>query len=120
MKIIKNINTFAIALPFAIAIIYPIFEGALVFAALSTMATGFIQFSLGVKMLVDNPKNKDLQIYMSGVVIFFGLWYVNNLIDYKDFLTYILFPVPLILAIYLSLIIYKKEQPEKYDNAKTN
>jgi hypothetical protein len=108
-KYLKNINTFAIALPFAIVILYPIFEGALVFAALSTMVTGFIQFSLGVKMLVDNPKNKDLQIYMSGVVVFFGLWYVNNLIGYKDFLTYILFPIPLILAIYFSLIMYQKE-----------
>jgi apolipoprotein N-acyltransferase len=110
MKTTQKINTFAIALPFAIAITYPIFtEGALFFAALSTIVTGFLQFSIGVKLLVDNPRNRNLQIYMSGVVFFFGLWLVNSLIDYIDFITYILFPIPFILAIYLSLLIYQKK-----------
>jgi apolipoprotein N-acyltransferase len=110
MKTIKNINTFAIGLPFAIAITYPIFtEGALFFAALSTMITGFLQLSIGVKLLIDNPQNRNLQIYISGVVFFFGLWLVNYLIDYNDLITYILFPIPFILAVYLSLLIYQKK-----------
>jgi len=110
MKTIKYINTFAIGLPIAILITWPIFEeGALFFAALSTMITGFLQFCIGVKMIVDTPKDRNLQTYISGVAFFFGLWFVNGLIDYNDFITYILFPIPLILAVYLSLIIYQKK-----------
>ncbi|MCD0466898.1 hypothetical protein [Flavobacterium sp. ENC] len=110
MKIIKYINTFAITLPFLIAATYPIYkEGAIIFAIISTMATGFLQFSLGIKMLIDNPRNKNLQLYIAGVVTFFALWLTNVLISYNDFINYILFPIPLILAIYLSLLVYKKE-----------
>jgi len=108
MKAIKYINTFAIALPFVIAITYPIFkENAIILALLSTMVTGFLQVCTGIKMLADNPKNKTLQMYIYGVVFFFGLWLMNHIIGYNDFLTYILVPIPLILAIYLSLFIYK-------------
>ena len=104
------LNTFAIALPFAILITYPVIkENAFLFALLSTMLTGFLQFSIGVKMLVDNPQRLSLQIYMIGVVLFFLLWLVNHLIDYNDIITYLLFPSPLMLAIYLSIIIYKKQ-----------
>lgn len=110
MKIIKYINTFAITLPFIIAATYPIYkENALLLALVSTMATGFLQFLLGVKMLVDNPQDKNLQLYMGGVLFFFGLWLTNVLIGYNNFISYILFPIPLILAIYLSLLIYKKQ-----------
>ncbi|KAF2333234.1 hypothetical protein [Flavobacterium daemonense] len=108
MRTIKNINTFAIALPFIIFLSTCIFgEGAIIFALLSTMITGLLQVLLGIKMLVDNPKARNLQIYISAVVLFFGLWFVNKLTGYHDFLSYILVPIPLILAIYLSIIIYK-------------
>lgn len=110
MKALKNMNTLALAIPFAIAITFPIFkEGALIFALLSTMITGFIQVCIGIKMLIDNPKEKNIQFYISGVIVFFGVWFVNHLIGYNDFLNYILLPIPLILAIYLSLLIYKKQ-----------
>ena len=69
MKALKNMNTLALAIPFAIAITFPIFkESAIIFALLSTMVTGFIQFCLGVKMLIDNPKNKNIQTYIAFVV----------------------------------------------------
>ena len=110
MRIIKYINTLAITLPFLIAATYPIYkEGALIFAVISTMATGFLQFSLGIKMLIDNPKNKNIQLYIAGVVAFFALWLIDVLIGYNDFINFILLPIPLILAIYLSLLIYTKE-----------
>ncbi|OOV18272.1 hypothetical protein [Flavobacterium sp. LM4] len=107
MKTIKRINTIAILIPFVIAITYPFFKYALLIALLSTMVTGFLQFCIGVKMLADNPKNKNLKMYIYGVAFFFGLWLMNHIIDYNHFLTYILVPIPLILAIYLSLLIYK-------------
>ncbi|MBF4517724.1 hypothetical protein IRZ71_15270 [Flavobacterium sp. ANB] len=108
MKTIKNTNTFALALPLAILLTYPfIQEGALIFSLLSTIITGFLQFSIGVKMLVDSPKNKDLQKYMAGVVLFFILWLTSFEINYNDLLSYAWFAMPPILAIYLTLIIHK-------------
>lgn len=111
MKAIKNTNTFAIGLPFALLLTYPIFkEVALILALCSIMLTGFLQFSIGVKMLVDNPHDKNLQAYMAGVVSFFIIWYINHYLNYNVFLNYILVPTPLLLAIYLSTIIYKKQK----------
>jgi hypothetical protein len=108
MKTIKNINLFALALPLTILLTYPFFkEGALIFSLLSTMITGFLQFCIGVKMLVDNPNDKSLQKYMAGVILFFALWYINSTIIYNDSLYVISFSIPPILAIYLTLIIYK-------------
>ncbi|OUL64300.1 hypothetical protein B8T70_01000 [Flavobacterium sp. AJR] len=109
MKTIKNINTFAICLPFVLLLTYPIFkEVAFILALYSTMLTGFLQFSIGVKMLIDNPHDRALQTYMAVVASFFILWLINHRLNYNHFLTYILFPTPLLLAIYLSSIIYKK------------
>jgi hypothetical protein len=110
MKALQKMNTLALAIPLIIAITYPVFkEGAIIFALLSTMLTGLIQFSIGVKMLVDNPKDRYIQIYISAVILFFVLWLFNGLIGYNNFMSYVLVPVPLILAIYLSILIYKKQ-----------
>jgi hypothetical protein len=109
MKTIKKTNAFALIIPFAILLTYPfIQEGAFIFSLLSTMITGFLQFCIGVKMLVDNPHNKKLQTYIAGVILFFSLWHINVLLDYKSILSIITFPLPLMLAIYISSIIYKK------------
>lgn len=108
MKTIKNLNSFAIGLPLAIIITYPIFkEGALFFALLSTMVTGFIQFCLGLWLLFLEPNNSKFQIYLVAVFGFFTLWFINVQMDYFSIITYILFSVPPILAIYLSILIYK-------------
>ena len=110
MTALQKMNTLALAIPFIIVITYPVFkEGAILFALLSTMLTGLIQFSIGVKMLIDNPKDRNIQIYIFAVALFFALWYFNDFIGYNNFMTYILFPIPLILAIYLSILIYKEQ-----------
>jgi len=111
MKTIKYTNTFAISLPFLIAITYPIFEDTAIFFSLySTMLTGFLQVLLGVILFFRRPDNKPIITYLSAVGSFFLLWYLNaNFID-SDALTYCLFIVPPILALYLSLIIYKTEK----------
>ncbi|MFH6996092.1 hypothetical protein [Flavobacterium sp. FlaQc-48] len=109
MKTIKQTNLFALALPFTILLSYPFLkEGALIFSLLSTMVTGFLQFCIGVRMLTENPGDKSLQKYMAGVVIFFALWYINSQIEYSKTLFHIIFSIPLVLAIYLTVIIYKK------------
>ncbi|KRD63974.1 hypothetical protein ASE40_01120 [Flavobacterium sp. Root935] len=105
----KKINTFALALPFIILVSTIVFgEGAIILALLSIMVTGFLQFSIGVKMLVDNPKDKNLITYIAFVALFFILWFFNAFIGYTDIITYSIIPIPFLLAIYISVIIYKK------------
>jgi apolipoprotein N-acyltransferase len=109
MKAIKHINTFAIGLPFLILITYPIAkEAAFIFALLSTMATGFIQVVVAMKLLFEEPNNKNLQIYFAGVFLFFGLWIINSQLSYNANFEYLIFSLPALLALYLSILIYKK------------
>ncbi|RZK09175.1 MAG: hypothetical protein EOO46_13775 [Flavobacterium sp.] len=114
MKTITYINRFAISLPIILALIGIIINDSagnyFGYALFSTMLTGFLQVMLGLTLLFRKPNNKPLIIYLSAVGLFFLLWYLNaNFID-SDALTYCLFIVPPILALYLSLIIYKKEK----------
>jgi len=111
MKIIKYINTFAITLPFLILITCSIFGDDAIYVSLfSTIITGIIQIILGLILLLKNPRNKFIQAYLISVILFFVLWYFNVSIYYIDFLTFILVPIPLILAIYLSVLIYRKKK----------
>ena len=113
MKNINYLNYFAVGLPISILITYPLFkEGAIIFALLSTILTGLIQFILGIKMLIDEPKNKNLKTYIILVLSYFVLWFINSITGYNNILNYFLFAFPPILAIYLSVIIYKKAHNE--------
>lgn len=109
MKIIKHLNSFAIGLPFLILITYPIYkEVSIIYSLYSTMITGFIQVILSFLILIIEPKNKFIITYLSLVILFFSLWYFNMTCFYSDYLTYFLFLIPILLAAYLSFIIYKK------------
>ncbi|NHN27879.1 hypothetical protein FIA58_019555 [Flavobacterium jejuense] len=109
MKAIKYWNTFAIGLPIVLLFLGCISEAFLFYAALSTMLTGIIQVVLGLKMLFKNPENKSLQLYAGSVGLFFMTWVINAGLDYIDIVTYILVPIPFILLVYLSVIIYNSK-----------
>jgi hypothetical protein len=109
MKTIKQLNTFAIGLPFLILLTYPIAKDeAFINALVSTSITGFIQVILAVKMIFSEPRNTYLQIYTAGVILFFYIYLFNLNIYYINNIGDVLFCLPLLLAIYLSVIIYKK------------
>lgn len=110
MKYLKILNTVAIGIPIALAILGIFDEGMLMFALVSTMATGFIQVVLGIILLIKNLENWYFINYILIVILFFGLWYFNINIFYSEILTYILFPIPLLLTIYLSVLIYKRKE----------
>lgn len=113
MKNINYLNYFAVGLPLIILASYPIFkEGALFFSLLSTMLTGLIQVILGIKMFADDTKNKFLSIYIFLVLLFFGLCTLNSIIGFNYIINFIIFSLPPLLAIYLSVIIYKKAKNE--------
>src|SRR4051812_32251219 len=111
MKTIKRINTFAIALPFLILLTIPILkQDAIALSLISTIVTGFLQLCISVKMLMDDRYNKRILAYIITVVLFFVLWFINHLIGYNDMISYSLLLIPFLLAIYLSVIIYKIEE----------
>ena len=111
MKNINYLNYFAIGLPLAILVTYPIFkEGSLFFSVLSTMLTGLIQVILGLKMLLDEPKNKYLQIYITAVILFFCFAYASVYLDFFEQLKIVVLGLPVAIAIYLSVIIYNKRE----------
>lgn len=70
--------------------------------------TAIFQVIFGIKMLIDEPKNKKLQYYIKGVCFFFVLWIINGLILNYQILYFILFVIPIVLAIFFSIITYKK------------
>lgn len=112
MKILKYINTFAIGLPILLLILGIIINDAagnwIGLALFSTILTGLTQVLLGLFLLIKNIKNKYLNIYIIAVILFFLLYYLNVNIFYSDIFYFFLYPIPLILATYFSLIIYKK------------
>lgn len=109
MKIIKHLNTLAIGLPIILGLLSLINEKYIATAIISTILTGIIQVILGSLLLYYNPKNKCLQTYIVTTILFFLFWYYNVNIIYTELLTYILYPIPIILSIYLSFIIYKRK-----------
>mgnify|MGYP003435383528 CR=1 FL=1 len=114
MKTIKYLNTFAFGLPLILLVFGIVINDTegnyIAYALFSTIITGFIQVVLGIIFFIKEPKNKNIVIYLFIVFIFFLLWYFNVKFIYSDFLTYFLFPIPLLLAIYLSIIIYSTKQ----------
>ena len=109
MKTTKQLNTFAIGLPFLILLTYPIIkEGAIFYAMLSTIITGFVQVLLGIKMILEEPHNRYIQIYIGGVLLFFLIYFFQIEIYYNEYIRLMLITMPVILAIYFSVLIYKK------------
>lgn len=109
MKTTKQLNTFAIGLPLLILLTYPIIkEGAIFYAMLSTIVTGFVQVLLGIKMIFEQPNNRYIQIYIGGVILFFLICFFQIEIYYNEYVRRMLVSMPVILAIYLSILIYKK------------
>lgn len=110
MKNVNRFNLVIVFLPILILATYPIYkEGALAFALLSTILTGIIQVIFGVMMLIDESKNKFLQLYIALVVIYFlSAFFIADSITnvFAGFVFYACFAV--LLAVYLSFIIYSK------------
>lgn len=110
MRIVKNINTLAISLPFLILASYPfINEDAIVYSLLSTLITGIMQILLSIYLFIIDYKREKIKIYLVGVITFFSIWFVLNEIRVLDKIGMFLIFIPPILAYYLSIIIYSKK-----------
>lgn len=108
MKNLNYLNYFFVGMPITLCLIGIFDDSYLIFGLLSTMLTGLFQVVIGLKMIADEPNDKKLQIYILSVFLFFALWLLNASLGYANALTYCLVAIPPILAIYFSIIIYKK------------
>lgn len=106
MKTFKYWNTFAIGLPIILLILSAFYRKAYSMVAVSFMLTGLIQVIIGFRLLYNNPNNKSLRIYATTVILFFLTWKINAILNYINLITYTLIPIPFILLIYLTIIIY--------------
>jgi hypothetical protein len=109
MKNLNYLNYFFVGMPLFLYLISAINIAFLCFAMLSTILTGIFQVTIGIKMLMDEPQDKNLQIYIISVVLFFFSVIMIYKFELYDFLNFTVFGIPPIIAIYLSIIIYKKQ-----------
>lgn len=101
MKYLKILNTVAIGIPIVLAFLGIFDEEMLMFALVSTMATGFIQVLVGLLFWIKEWKNYLIISYLVGVILFFmGI----SLTKYDSF-----WIMPPILCIYLSLLVYSQK-----------
>lgn len=110
MKNINYLNYFFVGIPILLCLVGLMDETYLFFGLLFTMLTGLFQVVIGIKMLKDEPNNIYLKIYTLTVILFFATFFIISKISLSNWTNYILIPIPLILAIYLSIIIYKKSK----------
>lgn len=110
MKTIKYLNLFAIGLPISLGLIGLINKEFITEAIASTIITGFIQIMIGFGMFIRNPRNRYIQIYLTGVFLYFSIFLINiRFFDEKTFdLIRVTFPP--VLAIYLTTIIHKTKE----------
>ena len=109
MKNLNYLNYFFVGFPIALCLIGFADNDFLCFGLLSTTLKGLFQVIVGIKMLQDEPNDKNLQIYIIAVIAFFATLFIISKVGLYDWINYILLSVPPILAIYLSIIIYKKQ-----------
>lgn len=113
MKNLNYLNYFFVGTPLALILVgYISNDGAgdlMGIGLLLSMLTGIFQVIVGFKMLMEEPKSKALQIYIISVIVFFLILFISPILN-NDRLFYILIPVPPILAIYFSVLIYTKQQ----------
>lgn len=108
MKTINYINSFLLGIPiilFLLAFLKII--DLTVFGLLSFILLGLFQISVSGYMLFNEPQNKYLQLYITGVVFYFVMIYFDPFSS-DDFKTCFGIGTPIILAFYLSILIYKK------------
>ena len=108
MKTINYINSFLLGIPiilFLLAFLKII--DLTVFGLLSIILLGLFQIIISGYLLFHEPQNKYLQLYIVGVVFYFVMIYIDPFSS-DDFKTYFGIGIPIILAFYLSILIYKK------------
>ncbi|MEZ4853490.1 hypothetical protein [Flavobacterium sp.] len=101
MKALKTLNTIALLIPILLGFIGFFFEEYFLYAIVATMVTGFLQVVAGVIFWIMFPKNIEIQVYFMLVALFF-------ITIFSGFNSDLIWILPPMLCVYLSIIIYKK------------
>lgn len=114
MKAIKVLNTIALAIPISFLLLSIFGEGFLAAALISTIATGAIQIICGILYWYRHPINLHIKLYFAGVLFFFCCYFFSFFTNGFLFL-------PLLLAIFLSIIIYStNDEKQSFMKAEWN
>ncbi|WP_374174090.1 hypothetical protein [Flavobacterium tructae] len=108
MKNLNYLNYFFVGLPLIFYSLSLIIEEFIFLGMLSTILTGIFQVTIGIQMIQDEPQDKNLKIYIGSVVLFFFSLFLFYKLELHDFFSFTLFGIPPFIAIYLSVIIFKK------------
>lgn len=100
MKILKFVNGFALSLPFILALLGFINDGFMFWAVYSIMLTGLLQVVVAFCALILGHYKNHLTIYFTAVSIYFVCMFLN-------INGYYLYFMPVLLAIFLTIIIHK-------------
>lgn len=103
MRTLKALNTLALAIPVVVAVFGIIDAAFLMYALMSTMATGFIQVGVGLFLWSERPTYIPIIAYLLLVAVFFSLW---RFTDYNW-----IWVMPPTLCGYLSILVYS-QKPE--------
>lgn len=103
-----KLNLVFVGFPIALCLLGIWDEVFLFWGLLSTILTGFFQVIIGFGMYFDEPNDNSLKVYVSLVISFFVIWIATAFIeDGLEIMRY-MFALPPLLALYLTVIIYKK------------
>ena len=105
MKNILKLNLVFVTLPIILCLIGLVNEKFLVLGMLSTILTGTFQTIIAIKLLIENPFDKKLILYLFGVIIYFTLFFFTDFMDEWKFF----YPQPF-YAFYITYLIYKKNE----------
>lgn len=113
MKAINHLNYFFTGVPAILILIglldNPPYSGFFIYGFLFSILTGLFQVAIGGSMLADEPRDRNLQLYVYGVIFYFiTLFIINPFLPDYFFKKHFIFGMPTVLALYLSIIIYKK------------
>lgn len=108
MKAIIYFNYFFVGFPLALGCLGLIDGKFLFYGLLFTILTGAFQVVTGIGLFLKNPHEILIQIYLLTVIIYFMFWFfVNNSILGVLF-EYVLFGIPILLAIFFTVILHFK------------
>ena len=104
----KKVNFIVVALPILMLLVSFWNEDLLIFSLLFSIITGFVQISIGIKLLFDKQKKKNAAIYLQLVVLYFLLLALGG---YSKVITiailhYFAIGIPILLATYLTAILH--------------
>lgn len=100
MKALYILNYFIVGIPPAMILAGYLFEETLIYYGLwLTLLTGAFQVVVSIGMFIDSFfKHKLIQIYLTGVALFFLLWFIT---EWEWLLV-----MPPALAIYMTVILH--------------